>query len=382
MRILVINATTDLYGANRILSLALKTFPSESRIQLLLPELKGPLVAFIEKNNPGVIMVECPSLPVIQRKMFSISGGLQAIKLVKDFYRFLKYEHQKEPIDLLYVNTLSNFLVLPIASRLKIKTLVHVHEILESPKIVSQIINKYSLKWATSILAVSHAVKDNLLKAGSSFEDKIKVIHNGIPDLFSPDTTFKNDPDKCTITLIARIKPEKGIWYFLEALDLIKDKSSVRVRIIGGPAPFGEKYVNKLIQDITKSVIEIQYIPFTTEVSKYLNATDILVVPSIMKDPFPTTVLEGMCCAKAVVATDTGGAAEAIVHGQSGLLIKNDDTHRFALELDNLIADASERKRLGVNAREKYMKNFSISSYHNRMSQFVNIQLHSIQEKV
>lgn len=377
MRIVVINATTDLYGANRILSLALQAFPPSCKIQLLLPDLQGPLVTFIKTNNPKVEVLACPYLPVIQRKMFSISGGLQAVKLVKNFSVFLKSEHANEPVDLLYINTLSNFLVLPIAKRMKIKTLVHVHEILESPKIVSYIINKFSLKWSSTTLAVSNAVKSNLLKSSAKYQSKIKVIHNGIPDLIDTSLPAASNTGKCIITLLARIKPEKGIWYFLDALALLRNKQNLRVRIIGGPAPFGEKYVDQLKRDVKESPIEIEYISFTSETSKYLNETDILVVPSIMKDPFPTTVLEGMCCGKTVVATDTGGAAEAIIDGLSGILIKNNDAKQFAIVLENLISDSSERKRLGAKARERYLEHFSISIYLEKMSRLLFKQLPS-----
>ena len=40
-----------------------------------------------------------------------------------------------------------------------------------------------------------------------------------------------------------------------------------------------------------------------------------------MKDPFPTTVLEAMSAGKAVIASDTGGAKEAIDDNETGFLI-------------------------------------------------------------
>ncbi|WP_455578301.1 glycosyltransferase family 4 protein, partial [Campylobacter fetus] len=85
----------------------------------------------------------------------------------------------------------------------------------------------------------------------------------------------------------------------------------MKARIIGGPAPFGEHHVKKLVEDIATSKVEIEYISFTPDVSQFVNETDVLVVPSLAKESFPTTVLEGMSCAKTVIATRTGGAVEA-----------------------------------------------------------------------
>ena len=77
----------------------------------------------------------------------------------------------------------------------------------------------------------------------------------------------------------------------------------------------GSEYLKtNLIQSITKAdlqdVIEIK--GFTNDISTLISSADICLVPSLMKDPFPTTVLEAMSVGKPVIATVHGGAAEAI----------------------------------------------------------------------
>lgn len=372
MRIVVINASTDLYGANRILSLAIKAFPKSSSVQMLLPDLDGPLIPYLQHNNPNVDLRLCEVIPVIQRKMFSLQGGVGVLNLIRKFYGILKAENKKEKIDLLYVNTLSNFFVLPAARYLKINTLTHVHEILESPKSISNFINKFGVKWSTSVLAVSHAVKQNLLKSsGSQGNKKISVIHNGIPDLYDPTPNVDSLTPKCIITLIARIKPEKGIWYFLESLTLLKEKKNIQVRIIGSAAPHGESYVEKLKKDILGMDMDIDYIPFIPETKKYLNETDILVVPSIMKDPFPTTVLEGLSVGKLVIATDTGGAAEAIQHEKSGYLIPSDNPQNFADTLAHFIYNSKVREEIGKCARERYLALFTLEIFNDKLKKYI-----------
>ncbi len=372
MRIIVINATTDMYGANRVLALALKSLPKNSNTQLWLPDLDGPLIPYLKKNSPEIELVRCQSLPIIQRSMFSIGGGILILKLLRNFYQTLKSEGSKERIDLIYVNTLSNFFAIPISRLLKIKVLAHVHEILESPKTVSSFINKYTVRWSTAVLVVSQAVKHNLLKsAGYANADKITVIHNGIPDMFVPKSESKN-PKSCIITLISRIKPEKGVWYFLDALRTLKYRENLEVKIIGGPAPFGEKYVTQLKNDILESDIPIDYFPFAPDVTHYLNETDILVVPSLMRDSFPTTVLEGMCCGKLVIATDTGGAIEAITDQESGRIMKNNDVEQFSRILDEGILSKSTREEMGRNARMKYLKSFTVEVYQEKVAAFFN----------
>jgi glycosyltransferase involved in cell wall biosynthesis len=101
-----------------------------------------------------------------------------------------------------------------------------------------------------------------------------------------------------------------------------------------------------------------------------LNSTDLLVVPSLMKDPFPTTVLEGMSCNKAVIATNTGGAVEAIENGVSGILIESTDSRNFAKSMDFLIENKEIRMKYGNQARKRYLADFTVHSFENRLEIF------------
>lgn len=360
----------DLYGANRILYFALKAFPSSAKVEIVFPKLSGPLIDLLKRDFPTVQLRKYENIPIVQRKLFSIKGvGILTNQLLS-FNSFLKKENKEEKIDLLYVNTLSNFFVLPIANFLKIPVLTHVHEILEHPKLIAVLFSRYACFFSDHILAVSDAVRQGLMRWSRKKDfTKIAVIHNGIEDMWDSKHTPEGD-SKVIITLIARIKPEKGIWYFLDALQLLKNPELVHARIIGGPAPFGEHHVDKLIADIGKSNVETEYIPFTPDVSKFVNETDVLVVPSLAKESFPTTVLEGMSCAKAVIATRTGGAVEAIQDNVTGFLIEPDDLPGFAHKLEILVSDEDLRNRLGLSARQSFINNFTIDIYRDKLSNY------------
>jgi glycosyltransferase involved in cell wall biosynthesis len=371
MRVVIINSTTDLYGANRILSQSIFGFPSSCEIEIWLPNLDGPLLDLLRETHQSIKIRSFKDIPIIQRKMFTPQGVIFILSLIFRFYKILKYENKKEKINLLYVNTLSNFFILPISWFLKIYTLVHVHEILESPRLIGGLFSRYAVFFSDRILCVSNAVVKGLKKWSSpKFDHKISCIYNGIPDLYNPEVKKASNETSIYLTLIARIKPEKGIWFFLEALKEMEHKDLVLARIIGGPAPFGDSYVSKLKDDIKDFPLSIEYIPFLKDISWYLNQTDVLVVPSLMKDPFPTTVLEGMACGKAVIASDTGGAAEAISHLHTGILISSSDVKPFASYLDQLVIDRSLRQNLGHEARISFLKNFNEEVFRKNLNEY------------
>lgn len=370
MRIVIINSTTDLYGANRILYYALQAFPKSAKVEILLPQLSGSLIDLLQRDFPEIILIKNEHIPIVQRKLFSIKGFGILLNQLRMFYFFLKMENRAEKIDLLYVNTLSNFFVLPIASFLKIPILTHVHEILDHPKLIAVMFSRYAVVFSDHIVAVSKAVQEGLARYSRKKDlPKITTIHNGIQDMIKPGY-IPQATGKTSITLVARIKPEKGIWYFIDALQLLGNPQLVKAKIVGGAAPFGEHHVEKLNRDILKSKVEIEYVPFTLDVSHHINETDVLVVPSLNRDPFPTTVLEGMSCGKAVISSNTGGAVEAIEDNVTGMLIGPDDAKIFAQRMELLVSDPDLRKRLGKAARQSYLNNYTIEIYKNNLSNY------------
>ena len=82
------------------------------------------------------------------------------------------------------------------------------------------------------------------------------------------------------------------------------------------------------------------------DVPLYLQASDFLVFPSY-SEGMPQAVLEAMNCGLAAVATRVGGVPEAVVDGETGILIdaKSPDQLRDAME--SMITDESFRQSAG-----------------------------------
>jgi glycosyltransferase involved in cell wall biosynthesis len=66
-----------------------------------------------------------------------------------------------------------------------------------------------------------------------------------------------------------------------------------------------------------------------------------------------------MAAAKPVVATNVGGAAEAIVEGQTGYIVEPDDDEAMAVRLVDLLADEEKARTLGTAGRVRTQQNFS-----------------------
>jgi glycosyltransferase involved in cell wall biosynthesis len=78
--------------------------------------------------------------------------------------------------------------------------------------------------------------------------------------------------------------------------------------------------------------------------------------------------LEAMACGLPVVACAAGGAAEAIVHGETGILLESGSAEETASAIEMLLSDPQLRARMGDAGRERARSHFSLERYGARVA--------------
>src|ERR1043165_3358870 len=89
-----------------------------------------------------------------------------------------------------------------------------------------------------------------------------------------------------------------------------------------------------------------------------LTASDVCVLSS-QAEGFSNSILEYMAAGRAVVATNVGGASEAIVEGETGHLVNAGDDRAMAERLVSLLRDPDKSRRMGLNGRRLVEQRFS-----------------------
>lgn len=92
-----------------------------------------------------------------------------------------------------------------------------------------------------------------------------------------------------------------------------------------------------------------------------LAAADIAVVPS-HQEGFSNSLIEAMAAALPVIATRVGGNRDAVVDGESGLLVPVQDPAALLAAISRLADDAALRQRLGAAARSRVKALFSLDT--------------------
>jgi len=168
-----------------------------------------------------------------------------------------------------------------------------------------------------------------------------------------PDTGYQ------LIGCVANFYKTKGLEYLIESARLLNTKYRIpdtKYIVIGEG-----KERPKLEALIKKHDLENQVILAgrMTDAYRYLKAFDIFVLPSL-KEGFPWVILEAMAAELPIVATNIGALPEVIDDGLNGCLTKSSDSQALAEKIKWLMGHAQEAKVMGIEAKLKLVKKFSL----------------------
>ncbi|MEG2353337.1 MAG: glycosyltransferase family 4 protein [Clostridium sp.] len=368
--ILFIHGGAELYGADIILLQLLKSLnKKEYKAYVLLPN-HGPLVKEIQDIG---VEVEVKEYPILRRKFFTPMGIIKyGIGFSKSIFKLKKYIKEKD-IDIIQSNTVAVLEGAVLHSITKKPHIWHVHEIIKEPKFLNDFYKKFLPKHATKIVCVSEAVKENLLTENKKYEEKFKVIHNGIDSL--KFTAYENNKireelnltkDEIIIGTIGRVNKIKGQGFLLDvAKKVIKKHDNVSFYLVGSAFEGQENLMEELVEKSKDEELKgrVYISEFRSDIADIYNNLDIFVLSSIKPDSFPTVVLESMSTGIPVVANVTGGVNEMIEDGKDGFLIHDISVDNMANKLEKLIEDENLRKTFAREGISKIKTRFTTESF-------------------
>jgi starch synthase len=114
---------------------------------------------------------------------------------------------------------------------------------------------------------------------------------------------------------------------------------------------------------------------YTTDrplIRRWLSAADVYVTASRIEG-MPVAPLEAMACCLPVIATDAQGLPDILEGGEAsgGLIVPRDDAAALAAAIDRMRADPDLRVRLGLAARQRIERRFSMSAVGQALGEFL-----------
>lgn len=220
---------------------------------------------------------------------------------------------------------------------------------------------------AHHIVANSNAVREKLKNDGIR-ADKITVIYNGL-DLTrlasqvdrAEVLAFFNLPDlRPFVTIVANMRLEvKDYPMFLRAAKIVKDAVSDAGFLLAGEG--------ELTESLRAMAQELNIADSTFFLGRCERVADLLGISTICvlsskAEGFSNSILEYMAAGRPVVATDVGGAREAIVEGETGYLVPAGDHELMATRIIELLKQPAVARSMGEQGRNVAAARFSLDT--------------------
>lgn len=267
-----------------------------------------------------------------------------------------------------------------VARKLGIKVVMQVSNIAQVTRRKSERKKDEKVDRAVSSFITASQYAKNILSLNRGFRpEKIKVIHNAV-ECVSPDKSREQvfvslglSPDKILLVEVALLQERKGQLPLLQSLVLLRDTDPLLFgRIVLLFIGTGEDE-SKIREYICVNALEqtVLMLGYKFDHIDYVNAADIVMLPSVKDEDMPLIILSAMSLGKSIISTTIAGIPEEIEDGVSGYLVRPDtEGALFASALQEAIRKTIRNcPELGRNAKEKFEKDFSMGKYTERIDE-------------
>jgi glycosyltransferase involved in cell wall biosynthesis len=202
----------------------------------------------------------------------------------------------------------------------------------------------------------------------------VRIIPNGIAEAPWPHPVDRSrrEPSRPPIILfVGALTPEKGVDTLLETWSLLRQRGTPFQGVLAGDwrsPQFGQETLRKIAALGLSASIRLAG-PLEGEAKwRAFAEADVFCFPSHV-DNFPLVEIEAMMMGLPIVASDWGGMKDLVVEGETGFRAPRGDAAAFADKLDRLLNDPALRIRMGEAGRARYLQEYTLDRWRNRMEQ-------------
>jgi len=172
---------------------------------------------------------------------------------------------------------------------------------------------------------------------------------------------------KFTVTLLARMLVDKGVYEFVQAARICKDNGlDIEFLLVGDPDPMNPASISTNILEKWNSEGDIKWSGFQNDISRIWADSHLSVLPSF-REGLPKSLLESAACGRAIVTSDVPGCREIVIDGYNGLLVPPKNPDALAAAIQQLYHNDTLRKEMGGNGRRLIEQELSSDIVQNQL---------------
>jgi glycosyltransferase involved in cell wall biosynthesis len=157
-------------------------------------------------------------------------------------------------------------------------------------------------------------------------------------------------PRSQTVLAVGRLSHQKGFDVLIEAFAAVASRHPAWSLVIAGQGPEEERLRTQAARLLEPT--RVVFLGRVADLERHYRTAGLFVLPSRFEG-FPNALLEAMASGCAAIATNCpAGPADIVHHGVDGVLVAPEDVRALSAQMDRLMGDDTERRRLGARARD------------------------------
>jgi glycosyltransferase involved in cell wall biosynthesis len=190
------------------------------------------------------------------------------------------------------------------------------------------------------VVAVSE-IAARVMRGNGVDPSRLGVIENGVVETVPGEVVRGIEPGRVRFTFTGGDNPMKGLQVLLDAARRIGARQGWSLRCYG-------------CEGIDPGLAQVEtFPPFDpNSLGDILVATDVLVVPSVMRETYSLITREALGAGIPVITSDSLGPEEVIRDGVNGVVVPSADAEALADALSRLIDDSAFVDRLRAGCAE------------------------------
>ncbi|HEX7295469.1 MAG TPA: glycosyltransferase [Pyrinomonadaceae bacterium] len=337
----------------------------------LLSESQRCNVFVATLDRTGVLLDDLSRLGIDQIPEYRLNSfyDLHAARQVWSFARYLK----KQQIDVIHTHDFyTNVFGMAAAAlaRVPVRIASRRESSVRPPS--QRFVERSAYRLAHTVVANCEEVRQQLLAEGVPAQ-KVRTIYNGLDPARVQTTKGKREiiaalglpEDARFVTITANMrahvwKPEPACYKdhptFLRAAQKVCEKVPDAAFVIAGEGELKEA-TQKLAKDLGISDRTF-FVGRCQDIGGLLSISAVCVLSS-QAEGFANAILEYMAAGRPVVATDVGGAREAVIPNETGYLVAPGDHSTMAEHIISLLLRSETAELMGTNGRKVVSEKFS-----------------------
>lgn len=310
-------------------------------------------------------------------RIFRIRNKTQSIRYTKDFFK------QFKP-DLVHVFVpWTNFegTRIWLAHYFSIPIVISVRNAFDFTNWLPWHVRHYqeAFRSVRGIYAISESAMQNFIDIYGKFirpETHIEVIYNSVDtQKFSTSSNKKrlarimlNVPENALVMgFVGRLDKQKRPFELIKIFKNVCEEVPELHLVIVGSGPLEGK-LKKFAENLHLSN-RIIFSGWKSDVENFIPAFDIAVTIS-RNEGFGTTTIEAMACGIPVVGTNIPGTRDILQNTNGGVLVPLGDRNAAVHACITLLSNSTQRKRMGISAKQEALKRFSDEIWERKIVKF------------